>query len=134
MLSAGWTSVQADEKPSFAAQAQIAVEDQQSPRYIIKYKELAPSPMSQANQPHPLSAGRFESRAAQRLLSQAQVQPLMHLDSQAASVAHLSPAQLKQLQANPAIDYIELDPRRYLMAEQVPYGIPMVQALSLIHI
>ncbi|MDR8015149.1 S8 family serine peptidase [Ectopseudomonas guguanensis] len=128
LLSAGWTSVQADEKPSFAAQAQIAVDDQQSPRYIIKYKELAPSPMSQANQPQPLSAGRFESRAAQRLLSQAQVQPLMHLDSQAASVAHLSPAQLKQLQANPAIDYIELDPRRYLMAEQVPYGIPMVQA------
>ncbi|MDF3195625.1 S8 family serine peptidase [Pseudomonas sp. 1928-m] len=128
LLSAGWTTVQADEKPSFPAQAQIAVDDQQSPRYIIKYKELSPSPMGQANQPQPLSAGQFESRAAQRLLSQVQVQPLMHLDSQAASVAHLSPAQLKQLQANPAVDYVELDPRRYLMAEQVPYGIPMVQA------
>ena len=29
LLSAGWAYAQADEKPSFAAQAQIAVDDQQ---------------------------------------------------------------------------------------------------------
>ena len=86
LIGAGWAYAQADEKPSFAAQMQIADDDQQAPRYIIKYKELTPSPMGQTNQPQPLSAGQFERRAAQRLLSQAQVQPLMHLDSQAASV------------------------------------------------
>lgn len=131
LMGASFSHAQAADTPSFTANAKAAVDQQQPPRYIIKYKELAPSLAGKAGQLAPLSGGQFESQAAQRLLSQAQVQPLMHLDSQAASVARLTSAQLKQLKANPAVDYVELDPRRYLMAEQVPYGIPMVQANQL---
>ena len=128
VMTAGLAQAQAAEQPSFSAQALAATQEQEPLRYIIKYKELSPSLMSKADQPAPLSAGKFEHRAAQRLLNQANAKALMHLEKQSASVARLTPDQLKQLKANPAVAYIELDPRRYLMAEQVTYGIPMVQA------
>lgn len=37
----------------------------------------------------------------------------------------------KSLKGNPNIESIEIDPKRYLMAEETPYGIPMVQANQL---
>ncbi|MET1079577.1 MAG: S8 family serine peptidase [Pseudomonas sp.] len=52
----------------------------------------------------------------------------MHLPQANASVARLNTQQLAQLRKDPAVDYIELDPKRYLMAEEVPYGITQVQA------
>jgi subtilisin family serine protease len=45
-----------------------------------------------------------------------------------AVAAHLPPAALEALSRNPNIVKIERDPRRYLMSQAVPYGIPMVQA------
>nr|WP_298147309.1 S8 family serine peptidase [uncultured Pseudomonas sp.] len=128
VIAAGLTQIQAAERPSFSTQALAATQEREPLRYIIKYKELSPSLMSKSDQPAPLSAGKFQSKAAQRLLEQAHAKVLKHLEKQSASVARLTPAQLKQLKANPAVAYVELDPRRYLMAEQVTYGIPMVQA------
>lgn len=37
----------------------------------------------------------------------------------------------KSLKGHPSIESIEIDPKRYLMAEETPYGIPMVQANQL---
>ena len=128
VMAAGLAQVQAAEQPSFSTQALEAIQEQGPLRYIIKYKELSPALMGKADQPAPLSAGKFQRQAAQRLIEQVHAKVLMHLESQSASVARLTPAQLKQLKANPAVAYVELDPRRYLMAEQVPYGISMVQA------
>jgi len=45
-----------------------------------------------------------------------------------AVAAHLPPAALEALSRNPNVLQIERDPRRYLMSQTVPYGIPMVQA------
>ncbi|MDP3845542.1 MAG: S8 family serine peptidase [Pseudomonas sp.] len=131
VMATGLAHAQASEQPSFSAQALASAPEQEPLRYIIKYKELAPSAQSTTDQVAPLSAGKFASQTAQRLLGQVQARAIMHLEQQAASVARLTPAQLKQLKANPAVEYVELDPRRYLMAEQVPYGIPMVQANQL---
>jgi len=41
--------------------------------------------------------------------------------------ADLTRAQLRQLRKNQRIESIEIDERRYLMAETTPYGLPMVQ-------
>jgi len=131
VMATGLAHAQAPEKPSFSAQVLAATQEQEPLRYIIKYKDLAPAAMSTTDQVAPLSAGKFASQTAQRLLSKVQARAIMHLEKQAASVALLTPAQLKQLKANPAVEYVELDPRRYLMAEQVPYGIPLVQANQL---
>lgn len=88
------------------------------PRYIIKYKGPATATTSAA----------FSLSAAQNILARAQASPLMHLPAAAASVALLDASQLAQLRADPGVEYVELDPKRFLMAEQVPYGIPLVQA------
>ena len=42
--------------------------------------------------------------------------------------ADLTAAQLKRLRRSRGIESIEVDERRYLMAETTPYGLPMVQA------
>jgi len=78
-------------------------------RYLIKYKNNQYSQMSSA-----LSAegGKLKSRLNKH-----------HMVS-----ADLSPTALKKLRLRDDIEYIELDPRRILMAESSPYGISMVQA------
>src|SRR3989338_5540181 len=86
------------------------------PRYIIKYKS------------HAEAKAAFSLSAAQSILARAQASPLMHLPEAAASVALLDAGQLALLRADPGVEYVELDPKRFLMAEQVPYGIPLVQA------
>src|SRR3989338_4435866 len=86
------------------------------PRYIIKYKSPAEAKAA------------FSLSAAQSILARAQASPLMHLPEAAASVALLDAGQLALLRADPGGEDVELDPKRFLMAEQVPYGIPPVQA------
>jgi serine protease len=45
-----------------------------------------------------------------------------------AFAASLPSVAVEALARNPAIEFVEEDPKRYPMAEQVPYGIEMVQA------
>jgi len=83
--------------------------DFEEQRYIIKYKDgardFSASRVADDN-------GRIELELGNRNLI-------------AASMTRGAAMALKE---NPNIETIELDPRRYLMAEDVPYGIPMVQA------
>jgi subtilisin family serine protease len=50
------------------------------------------------------------------------------LGPQRTIAAYLPGQALDGLRRNPNVEYVEVDPRRYLMAQTVPYGIPMVQA------
>lgn len=111
---------------------------EKSDRYIIKFN--AAELMSQAAMPMSADFERlsdaeaFSAQAADYVLSQHQVNAIMHLDIVQASVATLSPQQLRELSKNPAVEYIELDHKRYIadvispMAQTTPYGINMVQA------
>ncbi|MCO1332790.1 S8 family serine peptidase [Microbulbifer sp. OS29] len=45
-----------------------------------------------------------------------------------AMAAHLSAEALKEMRSNPDIAFIEEDVKRYPMSQDIPYGIPMVQA------
>ncbi|MCA9541143.1 MAG: S8 family serine peptidase, partial [Myxococcales bacterium] len=55
-------------------------------------------------------------------------QVLFELPNHGASVMHLPDHALNALRNNPNIAYVEVDARRYPMAETSPYGIGMVQA------
>jgi serine protease len=50
------------------------------------------------------------------------------LGPQRAIAAYLPEQALEGLRRNPNVEYVEVDPRRYPMAQTVPYGIGMVQA------
>lgn len=104
--------------------------EDKSNRYIIKFKE----PVAQMSATGTEQRAEFSVQRAQQVLQKANVNALSHLKSVHASVAELTPKQLKLLQANPDVEYIEEDHKRYLMdvitpmAQTTPYGITMVQA------
>ncbi|MDP4528412.1 S8 family serine peptidase [Alkalimonas delamerensis] len=109
-----------------------------SQRYIIKFKAaelMAHAGLPMAADFERLSeAEAFSVQAAESVLAQHQADAIMHLDFVQASVAELKPQQLRELAKHPAVEYIELDHKRYIsdvispMAQTTPYGITMVQA------
>ncbi|AOS96058.1 Subtilisin Carlsberg precursor [Microbulbifer aggregans] len=52
----------------------------------------------------------------------------LSLDKHNAVAAYLPERALRAMQNNPNVEYVEKDAKRYLMAQEVPFGIPMVQA------
>ena len=53
---------------------------------------------------------------------------LLNLDRQNAVAAHVPERALEALANSPGVEAIEVDPPRFPLAEQIPYGIEMVQA------
>ncbi|ADN74675.1 peptidase S8 and S53 subtilisin kexin sedolisin [Ferrimonas balearica DSM 9799] len=78
-------------------------------RYIVKYQQ-----------------GKGQAVRAQMQASKGKMK--LDLPGRGAMAVMLSPAALKAMQNHPNVEYVEEDVKRYLLAEQVPYGIPMVQA------
>jgi len=78
-------------------------------RYIIKYR-----------------AGSKISVASQILESNGEIK--LAVDNHRLFAAELSPSDKERLIASDEIEFIEIDPKRYLMNESTPYGIPIVEA------
>ncbi|GAB57531.1 S8 family serine peptidase [Rheinheimera nanhaiensis] len=99
-------------------------------RYIVKFKEPVATMGADGRSQRP----EFSVARAQQALQKANVQALSHLHLVHASVAELTPKQLRMLQNDPDVEYVEEDHKRYLMdvitpmAQSTPYGINMVQA------
>ncbi|NNE57071.1 MAG: S8 family serine peptidase [Hellea sp.] len=81
----------------------------QSERYIIKYKAFK-GPQIASD----IMAGNGKIAK--------------NIDRQNVMAAHMTGSQMQVLMGNPNIESIEIDPKRYLLAESTPYGIGMVQA------
>ncbi|MFC6633431.1 S8 family serine peptidase [Microbulbifer taiwanensis] len=91
---------------ALAMSAQVSAADD---RYIIKFKEgKGPAVKAQMKQHGGRSALALEKRSAM--------------------AAHLPQKALQALQKNPNVEYVEEDVKRYLLSQEVPFGIPMVQA------
>lgn len=113
-------------------------DNQIAQRYIIKFQAQAllnAAGVQPAADVDRLSAAEaFSVRAAEHVLAQHQVNAIMHLDIAQASVAELNRSQLRELTKHPAVEYIEVDHKRYIkdmvapQAQVTPYGITMVQA------
>jgi len=78
-------------------------------RYIIRYKNNGKSKI-----------------ASDIKISKGQLK--MSVERQNMVAAILDKKYARSLKNHPNIESIEIDPKRYLMAEETPYGIPMVQA------
>jgi serine protease len=76
-------------------------------RYMVKFKDF---------------------RGASEAVRAAGGQPVLSLEPQGVIAAYLPEQALRGLRNNPNVEFIEVDPRRYLLAETKPYGITMVQA------
>ena len=99
--------------------------------YIIKYKSGATTTMagfaSAAGAKGATDQG-FSEQGAATILRNALVSEARHVPEFNFSVAKLSLEQISELNNSGAVEYIEVDAKRYLYAESVPYGITMVQA------
>lgn len=109
-----------------------SLDNQSGKRYIIKYKQEAFGGAVLLNQnTAPGNASPAAAYALQQVASKLQSKGLrVHhvLAQQSAIAADLTEADRVTLQADPAVDYIEEDLKRYPMAQQVPFGYTMVQA------
>ena len=83
--------------------------NQEDERYIIKYKANAKSKIEQQ-------------------IKNNQGQIKRDLNNKRMLSAHLPKGLLKKLKDDPDVELLEIDPKRYLMAESTPYGIDMVEA------
>lgn len=100
-------------------------------QYIIKYKTGATTTMASfaeaavaKNDDQP----EFSELGASTILRQALVSEARHVPEFNFSVATLNLQQISELNDSGAVEYIEVDSKRYLYAESTPYGISMVQA------
>ncbi len=100
-------------------------------QYIIKYKTGATASMAgfaTAAGAKGDTGEAFSELGAAAILRNALVQEAKHVPEFNFSVADLTLEQISELNNSGAIEYIEVDSKRYLYAESVPYGITMVQA------
>lgn len=111
----------ANAKPLQAAPVENLSEAQ---RYIIKFKENSKAVQREG------AGGRSELALAhaKSMVEKAGGVVKLSMRHNLAVAAELSPQEKKRLENNPNIEYIEVDQRRRLMAQSVPYGIGMVQA------
>ncbi|WOX04368.1 S8 family serine peptidase [Microbulbifer pacificus] len=78
-------------------------------RYIVKFKE-------------------GKGPAVKAMMEKNGGRSAMALEKRNAMAAHLPAGALTALRNNPNVEYVEEDVKRYPMAEETPFGIPMVQA------
>jgi subtilisin family serine protease len=87
--------------------AQAQPEGAGDQRFIVKFRDFARGPANIA-----AAGGRVA----------------LELRPQGAIAAYLPEQALRALQNNPNVEYVEVDPKRYPMAETMPWGVPRVQA------
>ncbi|MBY6187703.1 S8 family serine peptidase [Marinobacter hydrocarbonoclasticus] len=74
---------------------------------------------------------KFQQGKGQAVRAQVQAEKgkvKLDLPGRSAMAVSLSPGALKAMQNHPHVEYVEEDVKRYLLSEETPYGIPMVQA------
>jgi serine protease len=91
---------------------------------------LAGTALAQGPDPDRFIVKFHEGKAPQGLaaLIGARAEVLLELGPQNAVAARIPAQALAGLEKHPSIEYIEVDPPRYPMAQVVPYGVKMVQA------
>lgn len=112
LLAAGAVQAQPLHRPT---------QDLETDRYIVVLK-ATPESKAKGSAARQLQVSQFSQ--------QHRLQVHQQLPAIGALSVSLSQRQLQKLRKDPAVEYVEVDPKRYLMAESVPYGITMVKALQ----
>lgn len=117
---------------------------QEPVRYIVKFKTHSINALNKAANEKGISIAQARLAANTSVLARHGAAMKLNLNSINAAAAVLNRAQIKTLRNDPNVEYIEVDPKRYLidtvsrsfesanavdpMAEATPYGIGLVQA------
>lgn len=127
--------------PRTAAAVRRAINSADLPwdnRYIVRFKSSAVplgQPVPQVTTPA-VTTKRLASAASGAVVMQ-QARSMvaaqgghvrLELPAMNALAVQLTPEQRDRLAADPAVERVEIDPPRYPLAQQVPYGIPLVQS------
>ena len=135
MAAAPQPVLSAAQPVTFTKLASNTAEDS-SGRYIIVFKGDATFSDSTARGTQEVSMyqnGILSDRAAQSVVSRTGGKFIRTVGNgkQRMAVANLTKKAYNKLVADKSIESIDVDHKRYLMAQSTPYGIPMVQATSL---
>ncbi|MBU2898380.1 S8 family serine peptidase [Vibrio hepatarius] len=91
-------------------------------KYIVKFKDTPPTPMrmSRSLQPVPQSH--------KSLLEEAKAREIESLGDPSMFSIEMDKQQVSKLQENRQVEYVEVDPPRYLLSETIPWGYTAVNA------
>lgn len=109
---------------SVAAEQQSEITDKE--RFIVKYKINQTFALNQSTSDHQLAT--IKHNMVQSLAASVHADVVQELPSINGVALVLNADQKAALQNNPNVASVEVDPKRYLLAETTPYGINMVQA------
>ena len=116
-----------------------SVQDQDDNRYIVKFKEHDSRALFDAADKAGISVAEARLAANTKTLAAYGAEMALNLNSINAAAVKLNKSQLSALRNSADVEFIEVDPKRYLiesvstsevspMAESNPYGVAMVQA------
>ncbi|GLT19455.1 peptidase S8 [Vibrio zhanjiangensis] len=91
-------------------------------RYIVKFKANPPAPMRMTR------SLQSVSQSNQALLEQANAKEIENLGKPSTYSVQIDKQDLSKLQNNRQVEYVELDPPRYLLSETIPWGYTAVNA------
>ncbi len=95
-------------------------------RYIVQFAE--PKVALAQGELQVMSQGQLSPMAIEAFAQSVQGQVELILPSIGGAAISMKPTEIQSLSKNAQIKLIEVDPKRYLLAEETPYGITMVQA------
>ena len=109
---------------TFNAAAEMAELNQANlpTKYIVKFKENPPSPMRMALSP------RAATQSNQAVLEQASAREIETLSGSSMFSVEMDQQQVAKLEKHKQVDYVEVDPPRYLLSETIPWGYTAVNA------
>ncbi|MCG9683430.1 S8 family serine peptidase [Vibrio sp. Isolate23] len=91
-------------------------------KYIVKFKEESPAPFSMA------SSAVAPSKAREAVLDEVKARKVEKLGNQALYSVEVDDSELSALRENSQVEYVEVDPPRYLLSETTPWGFNAVNA------
>ena len=97
-------------------------------KYIVKFKEQPSSGISLRSASSVFSGERVAQRS---LLDRLSADNIEKFGTDATYSAQLNEDAIQQLQNNPDVDYVEIDPPRYLLSQTLPWGQTFVGATLL---
>ncbi|UPQ87377.1 S8 family serine peptidase [Vibrio sinaloensis] len=92
-------------------------------KYIVKFKDNAPAPFTRAGEPV-----MAPSEVRQSVLEQVEARKVEKLGATPIYSVEMDEQQLSSLRSNDQVEYVEVDPPRYLLSETTPWGFEAVNA------
>lgn len=92
-------------------------------KYIVKFKQGTPAPFSRSGEPVMTT-----SEVSASVLEQVKARKIEKLGAKPIYSVEMDDQQLSSLRSNSQVEYVEVDPPRFLLSETTPWGFNAVNA------